>query len=117
MNHLLGLSPGQRVYELGTGSGYQAAVLAKMGLTVYSVEIVPKLAERAAATLAALGYDNAHVRAGDGYLGWPEHAPFDGIIVTAAHDEIPRPLVEQIKPGEPISPTPPGGSNFIQRSR
>jgi protein-L-isoaspartate(D-aspartate) O-methyltransferase len=117
MSHLLGLSPGQRVYELGTGSGYQAAVLAEMGLTVYSVEIVPKLAERAAATLAALGYDNAHVRAGDGYLGWPEHAPFDGIIVTAAHDEIPRPLVEQIKPGEPVSPTPPGGSNFIQRSR
>jgi protein-L-isoaspartate(D-aspartate) O-methyltransferase len=99
MSHLLDISPGDRVYELGTGSGYQAAVLAQMGAEVYSVEIVPELAERAAATLAALGYDNAHVRQGDGYRGWPEAAPFDGVIVTAAHPEIPEPLLQQLKVG------------------
>lgn len=100
MSHLLHLpDSGGRVFELGTGSGYQAAVLAEMGAEVYSVEIVPALAERAARTLAELGYDQARVRAGDGYLGWPEAAPFDAIIITAAGPEIPQTLVEQLKVG------------------
>ena len=99
MSHLAGVETGDRVYELGTGSGYQAAVLGAMGVEVYSVEIVPELAERAAATLARLGYDTVHARAGDGYLGWPEAAPFDAVVVTAAHPEIPDPLVEQLKVG------------------
>jgi protein-L-isoaspartate(D-aspartate) O-methyltransferase len=99
MSHLAGIHAGERVYELGTGSGYQAAVLAEMGAEVYSVEIVPDLAERAAETLADLGYNKVHVRAGDGYLGWPDAAPFDAVIVTAAHPEVPRPLVEQLKIG------------------
>jgi protein-L-isoaspartate(D-aspartate) O-methyltransferase len=99
MSHLIGIEPGQRVYELGTGSGYQAAVLAEMGAEVYSVEIVPELAERAAATLAELGYENVHVRAGDGYLGWPEAAPFQAVVVTAAHPEVPQPLIDQLAVG------------------
>lgn len=99
MSHLAGVGAGDRVYELGTGSGYQAAVLAAMGVEVYSVEIVPELAERAAATLQRLGYANVHVRAGDGYLGWPEAAPFDAVVVTAAHPTIPEPLIEQLAVG------------------
>jgi protein-L-isoaspartate(D-aspartate) O-methyltransferase len=99
MSHLAKVGPGDRVYELGTGSGYQAAVLGAMGVEVYSVEIVPELAERAAATLARLGYDKVHVRAGDGYLGWPEAAPFDAVVVTAAHPKIPQPLIDQLKEG------------------
>ncbi len=99
MSHLLGVEAGAKVYELGTGSGYQAAVLGAMGIEVYSVEIVTELAERAAETLARLGYDKVHVRAGDGYLGWPEAAPFDAIIVTAAHPQIPQPLIEQLAAG------------------
>ena len=89
MSHLIAIKPGAKVYELGTGSGYQAAVLAEMGADVYTVEIVPELAERAAATLAELGYAKVRVRAGDGYLGWPEAGPFDAIIVTAAGPEVP----------------------------
>ena len=99
MSDLLQVGPGDRVFELGTGSGYQAAMLAALGAEVFSVEIVPELAERAATTLTELGYDNVHIRAGDGYAGWPEHAPFDGIVVTAAADEIPPPLLAQLKPG------------------
>jgi len=99
MTQLLGAKAGDRVYELGTGSGYQAAVLAEMGLEVYSVEIVPELAERAAQTLRRLGYDRAHVKAGDGWLGWPEAAPFAGILITAAADRVPEPLVEQLAVG------------------
>jgi protein-L-isoaspartate(D-aspartate) O-methyltransferase len=99
MTHLLDVARGDRVYELGTGSGYQAAVLAEMGVEVYSVEIVAELAERAAEALRQQGYERAHVRAGDGYLGWPEAAPFDGVIVTAALDHVPQPLVDQLKPG------------------
>ena len=99
MSHLIDIEPGDRVYELGTGSGYQAAVLAEMGAEVYSVEIVPELAERAAEILDVLGYDKVHVRAGDGYRGWPEAAPFDAIIVTAAGPEVPQPLVDQLKIG------------------
>lgn len=99
MSQLLGVGPGDRVFELGTGSGYQAAILAAMGVEVYTVEIVPELAERARETLDSLGYDKVQVRAGDGWLGWPEAAPFDGIIVTAAAPRIPEPLVDQLKAG------------------
>jgi protein-L-isoaspartate(D-aspartate) O-methyltransferase len=87
------------VLEVGTGSGYQAAVLAELVQQVYTIEIVEELATRAGARLKQFGYRNVTVRAGDGYLGWPEHAPFDGIIVTAAPDHIPQPLVDQLKPG------------------
>jgi protein-L-isoaspartate(D-aspartate) O-methyltransferase len=114
MSHLAGVGAGDRVYELGTGSGYQAAVLGAMGVTVYSVEIVPELAERAAATLARLGYDEVHVRAGDGYLGWPEEAPFDAVVVTAAHPEIPRPLIDQLAVGGRLV-MPVGGTDEIQQ--
>jgi protein-L-isoaspartate(D-aspartate) O-methyltransferase len=89
----------QVVLEVGTGSGYQAAVLARLVAHVYSIEIVAPLASRAAERLNALGYGNVTVRHGDGYKGWPEHAPFDAIVVTAAADHIPAPLIEQLKPG------------------
>jgi len=87
------------VLEIGTGSGYQAAVLAALTRAVYTIEIVPELAERAARDLEAAGYDNVHVRAGDGYFGWPEHAPFDGIMVTAGAPAPPPALIEQLKTG------------------
>jgi protein-L-isoaspartate(D-aspartate) O-methyltransferase len=99
MSEALGVSKGDTVLEVGTGSGYQAAVLAEMGVTVYSIELEPELAERAARDLARLGYANVHVKAGDGYRGWPEHAPFDAIIVTAAPGHVPQPLVEQLARG------------------
>src|SRR5215210_4021832 len=87
------------VLEVGTGSGYQAAVLSRLVAQVYSIELVEPLARRAAERLKALGYDNVTVRQGDGYKGWPEHAPFDAIVVTAAASEVPAALVEQLKPG------------------
>ena len=99
MTELLEVGEGARVLEIGTGSGYQAAVLAAMGVEVYSIEIRERLCERAAATLAELGYTSVHVRCGDGYRGWPEEAPFDGIIVTAAPTWIPDPLVGQLVDG------------------
>ena len=99
MTELLAVKPGDRVFELGTGSGYQAAVLAELGVELYSMEIVPPLAERARETLDRLGYGRVETRLGDGYLGWPEHAPYDAIIVTAASDHIPPPLLRQLKPG------------------
>jgi protein-L-isoaspartate(D-aspartate) O-methyltransferase len=99
MTDLLDPQPGDVIFEVGTGSGYQAAVLAHLVKHVYSVEIVKELADDAADTLERLGYDNVTVRAGDGYAGWPEHAPFDGIIVTAAAERIPPPLLKQLKPG------------------
>lgn len=99
MTQLLQPEPGDRVFELGTGSGYQAAVLAEMDAEVYSVEIVPELAERASSALAAAGDDGVAVRNADGYHGWPEHAPFDAIVVTAAADHVPPPLVDQLAPG------------------
>jgi protein-L-isoaspartate(D-aspartate) O-methyltransferase len=99
MTELLRVSPGQRVLEVGTGSGYQAAVLAALGLEVFSIEIVASLGRQAAALLAALGYERVQVRIGDGYRGWPERAPFAGILVTAAPDHVPRPLLEQLAPG------------------
>ena len=99
MTDLLDPQPGDVVLEVGSGSGYQAAVLSGLVKQVYGVEIVEQLANSAAEVLARLGYDNVTVRAGDGYAGWPEHAPFDGIIVTAAAPEIPPPLLQQLKPG------------------
>jgi protein-L-isoaspartate(D-aspartate) O-methyltransferase len=98
MSENLKLKPGDRVLEIGTGSGYQAAILADMGMEVYSIEIVPELAEQADARLKRLGYA-AQVRAGDGYFGWPEAAPFAAIIVTAAPDHVPLPLLKQLKLG------------------
>jgi len=110
MTHLLGVKRGDKVYELGTGSGYQAAVLAEMGVDVYSVEIVPELAARAQETLRRLGYENVSVRAGDGYLGWPEAAPFNGILVTAAAEHAPQPLIQQLAPkGRLVMPIGKGG--------
>ena len=90
---------GDRVLEVGTGSGYQAAVLAELVREVYTIEIVAPLGERARADLARLGYSNVHVRIGDGYEGWPEEAPFDAIIVTCAPEAVPRPLVDQLREG------------------
>lgn len=99
MTEQLQPKPRDRVLEIGTGSGYQAAVLSQMVAQVYTIEIVRPLAERAQALLRALGYQNVHVKAGDGYKGWPEHAPFDAIIVTAAPDHVPQPLIDQLKEG------------------
>jgi protein-L-isoaspartate(D-aspartate) O-methyltransferase len=99
MTQELGVSPGERVLEIGTGSGYQAAVLAELGVEVYSMEIIEGLAETAATRLEELGYTEVHVRLGDGYEGWPEQAPFDGIIVTAAPDHVPPPLLAQLEVG------------------
>lgn len=99
MTDLAGVDESSVVLEVGTGSGYQAAVLAEIVEHVYSIEIVEPLGRRAAETLERLGYDNVTVRIGDGYLGWPEAAPFDAIIVTAAPEQIPEPLIEQLAPG------------------
>ena len=99
MTDLLAPEPGDVAFELGTGSSYQAAVLAELVAEVYTVEIVEPLAASATDRLDALGYDNVTVRAGDGYFGWPEHAPFDIIVVTAAASHVPPPLIAQLKPG------------------
>jgi protein-L-isoaspartate(D-aspartate) O-methyltransferase len=99
MTEQLEPKPTDRVLEIGTGSGYQAAVLAELVAQVYTVEIVEDLAQRAAADLKRLGYTNVHVRAGDGYRGWAEVAPFDSIIVTCAPERVPQPLIDQLKDG------------------
>jgi protein-L-isoaspartate(D-aspartate) O-methyltransferase len=97
MSEALDAGPGHRVLEIGTGSGYQAAVLAELAREVFTIEIIEPLADRARTTLQELGYKNVQVRAGNGYAGWPEHAPFDRIIVTAAPDEVPQALVDQLR--------------------
>lgn len=99
MSQILQLQPHHRVLEIGTGSGYQAAILAKLVHAVYSVEIIPQLAEAARALLAELGYTKVRVRQGNGWAGWPEEAPFDRIIVTAAAPSIPQSLLDQLAPG------------------
>jgi len=99
MTEALALPEDARVLEVGTGSGYQAAVLAEIADEVFTIEIIPELADRSRELLRELGYENVHVRAGDGYRGWPTHAPFDGIIVTAAPDHIPQPLIDQLAVG------------------
>jgi protein-L-isoaspartate(D-aspartate) O-methyltransferase len=99
MTQLVRPKPGGRVLDVGTGSGYQAAVLAELAGEVYSIEIVEPLADEAKKRLAELGYENVTVRAGDGYKGWPEKAPFDAVVVAAAPDHVPQPLVDQLAPG------------------
>jgi protein-L-isoaspartate(D-aspartate) O-methyltransferase len=99
MTELLELKGNEKVLEVGTGSGYQAAILAELAKEVYTIEIIEPLASMAKKRLLELGYQNVVVKAGDGYLGWPEAAPFDAIIVTAAPDHIPKPLIEQLKEG------------------
>jgi protein-L-isoaspartate(D-aspartate) O-methyltransferase len=99
MTQALELHGTERVLEIGTGSGYQAAILAEIAPEVYTIEIFPQLQEQAAAILAKLRYQNIHLRAGDGSMGWPDHAPFDRIIVTAAPQDVPQPLIDQLKEG------------------
>ena len=99
MTDLLDLKPEDKVLEIGTGCGYQAAVLAELARDIYTIEIIESLGKGAAKTLERLGYANVRTRVGDGYMGWPEHAPFDAIIVTAAPDHVPPALIEQLKPG------------------
>ena len=99
MTEALHLSPDDKILEIGTGSGYQAAILAEIVQEVYTIEIIPELGNRARDRLEEMGYKNIRVRIGDGYLGWPENAPFDAIMVTAAADEIPQPLIDQLKVG------------------
>ena len=112
MTEAADIAPGDRVLEIGTGSGYQAAVLAEVAKEVYSIEIVPALAESARNVLNELGYKNVHVKTGNGYLGWPEHAPFDAIVVTAAPDEVPQALVDQLAVGGTM--VVPVGTGFQQ---
>lgn len=99
MTGLLQPAPSHRILEIGTGSGYQAAILSRLVSDVYSIEVVPQLAARAVVALKALAIANVHIRVGDGHLGWPEASPFDGIIVTAAAEEMPDDLVAQLRPG------------------
>jgi protein-L-isoaspartate(D-aspartate) O-methyltransferase len=114
MTELLRVRPSDRVLEVGTGSGYQSAVLSGLVSRVFTVEIYPSLAEEARARLASLGYKNVKIRRGDGYFGWKEHAPFDAIVVTAAPSEIPPPLLKQLKPGGRMC-IPVGGRYQVQK--
>ncbi len=99
MTQRIEMKPGMKILEIETGSGYQTGILAELGVEVYSIEIVPDLAEHARKVLNAEGYESVHIKCGDGYKGWPEHAPFDAIIVTCAPSEIPGTLAEQLKNG------------------
>ncbi len=114
MTEALDLEGRERVLEIGTGSGYQAAILSLLAADVYSIEVVEELASESRERLARLGYANVHVRAGDGYAGWPEEAPFDRVIVTAAPAEVPRALVEQLAEGG-ILVVPVGADPWTQR--
>ena len=114
MTEALDLKPKDRVLEIGTGSGYQAAILAELVNDVYTIEIIGNLAKRARQTLKKQGYQNIHVKTGDGYKGWPDKAPFDAIIVTCAPEKIPRPLVRQLKEGGRMI-IPVGRAGSIQR--
>jgi protein-L-isoaspartate(D-aspartate) O-methyltransferase len=111
MSDLIKPQPGDRVLELGTGSGYQAAILAELTAAVYSIEIIEELGKEADERLSRLGYENVTLRIGDGYYGWEEHAPFDAIVVTAAASHVPPPLVAQLKPGGRM--VIPVGSRFL----
>ena len=102
MTEMLDVHPGDKILEIGTGSGYQAAVLSELTPYVYTVEIVDELGRHAKKLLSELGYTTVKVKIGDGYEGWPEHAPYDGIIVTCAPEDIPQPLIDQLKPGGKI---------------
>jgi protein-L-isoaspartate(D-aspartate) O-methyltransferase len=111
MTDLLKFGPGQRALEIGTGSGYQAAILGELGGEVYTIEIIEELGEQARRNLERLGYGNIEVRIGDGYYGWEEHAPFDAIVVTAAASHVPPPLIKQLKNGGRM--VIPVGSRFM----
>lgn len=113
MTELLELKGNERVLEVGTGSGYQAAILAELAKEVYTIDRIEGLARRAESRLHSLGYDNVHVRVGDGTLGWPEEAPFDGIIVTAGTPKIPDPLADQLSEGGIL--VAPVGDRFSQQ--
>jgi protein-L-isoaspartate(D-aspartate) O-methyltransferase len=116
MTEALALTPGSRVLEIGTGSGYQAAILGELAGQVYTIEIVPALGRRSRALLRALGYKNVHVRTGDGYAGWPDKAPFDAVILTAAPPKIPAPLIHQLKVGgHLVAPAGPMGDQRLFR--
>ncbi|MDG5800071.1 protein-L-isoaspartate(D-aspartate) O-methyltransferase [Marinilabiliaceae bacterium ANBcel2] len=113
MSEQINPKPGMKVLEIGTGSGYQAAILAEIGCEVYTIELIPELAQSAEKVIKELNYDNVKVMAGNGYLGWPEHSPFDAIVVTAAPEEIPPKLVEQLAEGG-IMIVPVGPVNSLQ---
>jgi protein-L-isoaspartate(D-aspartate) O-methyltransferase len=113
MTQALAIMPGEKVLEIGTGAGYQAAVLAEITDKVYTIEILPRLAQKAARRLQALGYASVKVKCGDGYAGWEEYAPFDAIIITCAATHIPPPLLKQLKMGGKLI-MPLGGTFFTQ---
>jgi protein-L-isoaspartate(D-aspartate) O-methyltransferase len=113
MTEIIHPGPGKRILEIGTGSGYQAAVLAATGAQVYTIEIIPELATSATVRLQRLGYQNVQVKAADGYYGWAEHAPFDAIVVTAATEFVPPPLIEQLADGG-LMVIPVGSPYFVQ---